>query len=119
MKYPLHDYLMALGNISGCHQLPERSFFIKGKQFPVCARCTGVFIGAVIGIVLFIFYRLPIWACLLLCLIMFADWLVQRLNIKLSNNTRRLITGFLCGVGIWQLYIRLLLLVYNFIKDLI
>jgi len=35
-----------------CHQLPERSFFIAGHQFAVCARCTGVYFGfaaAVIG----------------------------------------------------------------------
>ncbi|MGG7175281.1 DUF2085 domain-containing protein [Clostridium neonatale] len=25
----------------GCHQLPDRSFFIRSYQFPICARCTG------------------------------------------------------------------------------
>ena len=28
-----------------CHQLPERSFFIAGYPFAVCARCTGVYFG--------------------------------------------------------------------------
>ena len=28
-----------------CHQQPERSFFIAGKQFAVCARCTGIYAG--------------------------------------------------------------------------
>ena len=28
-----------------CHQIPERSFFIAGHQFAVCARCTGVYAG--------------------------------------------------------------------------
>src|SRR6476646_4561444 len=28
-----------------CHQLPERSFFIAGHQFAVCARCTGLYGG--------------------------------------------------------------------------
>jgi uncharacterized membrane protein len=28
-----------------CHQIPERSFFIKGHQFGVCARCTGLYSG--------------------------------------------------------------------------
>ncbi|MBQ3473297.1 MAG: DUF2085 domain-containing protein, partial [Methanobrevibacter sp.] len=26
-----------------CHRMHERSFFIKGHQFPVCARCTGFY----------------------------------------------------------------------------
>jgi uncharacterized membrane protein len=29
-----------------CHQRPERSFVFRGSQLPVCARCTGLYIGA-------------------------------------------------------------------------
>ena len=32
-----------------CHQLPERSFHLWSAQMPVCARCTGIYFGAVIG----------------------------------------------------------------------
>lgn len=28
-----------------CHQIPERSFFLAGHQFAVCARCTGLYVG--------------------------------------------------------------------------
>ncbi len=28
-----------------CHQQPERSFFVAGQQFAVCARCTGIYAG--------------------------------------------------------------------------
>lgn len=28
-----------------CHQLSDRSFFIAGHQFAVCARCTGLYVG--------------------------------------------------------------------------
>jgi uncharacterized membrane protein len=34
-----------------CHQRPERSFFLDGHQFPVCARCTGLYLSAAVGII--------------------------------------------------------------------
>ena len=33
-----------------CHQKPERSFFWDGHQFPVCARCTGIYLSAAAGV---------------------------------------------------------------------
>jgi uncharacterized membrane protein len=33
-----------------CGRLPSHSFFIAGRQLPVCARCTGTFLGALIGL---------------------------------------------------------------------
>ena len=32
-----------------CHQRPERSFHLLGAQLPVCARCLGIYAGAVAG----------------------------------------------------------------------
>lgn len=32
-----------------CHQIPERSLFIAGEQLPLCARCTGTYIGMLTG----------------------------------------------------------------------
>jgi|SRR5690242_3169167 len=29
-----------------CHQLSNRSFHVSGAQMPVCARCTGLYVGA-------------------------------------------------------------------------
>jgi uncharacterized membrane protein len=29
-----------------CHRIPERSFFIGGQQLPLCARCSGTYLGA-------------------------------------------------------------------------
>ena len=33
-----------------CHQRAERSFHIDGRQMPVCARCTGLYVSAAAAI---------------------------------------------------------------------
>lgn len=35
-----------------CHQQPERSFSHEDAQYPVCARCFGLYLGAVGGVLL-------------------------------------------------------------------
>lgn len=99
----LHRVLMKCGASCGCHQMPERSFFWRGYQLPVCARCLGVAIGYLIGGVLFIWFRLPVAVCLFLCWLMFFDWLIQRVDILESTNIRRLLSGIGCGIGYIQL----------------
>jgi uncharacterized membrane protein len=32
-----------------CHQRPERSFHTAGVQWPVCGRCSGLYLGAPLG----------------------------------------------------------------------
>lgn len=34
-----------------CHRIPSHSFFLDGRQLPLCVRCTGTFLGALIGLV--------------------------------------------------------------------
>ena len=40
----------AIGSLV-CHQRPERSFHLWSTQLPVCARCTGIYAGAVLAVV--------------------------------------------------------------------
>ncbi len=108
IKTFLYDMLWFFGAFSGCHQLPERSFFIKGKQFPVCARCTGCFIGYAIGFFVYTKISFPIYVCVFLCSIMLIDWLIQYVGLRKSTNIRRLITGILCGVGYISIFIKLI-----------
>ena len=52
-----------------CHRKPGRSFFWRGKQFPVCARCTGIHIGYLsFPLFTFNFWYLDLWITLLLIL---------------------------------------------------
>ena len=98
----------------GCHRLPERSFFFRGKQFPVCARCTGVFIGQILMIILVILGMKPSWIVSLSLLgIMFLDWFIQYLNILKSTNIRRLITGTLGGMGLIGVYYLIIKILFN------
>jgi uncharacterized membrane protein len=46
-------FIYAAGSIV-CHQLPERSFHIAGVQLPVCARCTGLYAGGLIGAIVWL-----------------------------------------------------------------
>jgi uncharacterized membrane protein len=34
-----------------CHRIEERSFQVNGRQMPLCARCTGMYLGAMLGLV--------------------------------------------------------------------
>ena len=42
-------FIFAIGSLI-CHQIPERSFFWDGHQLPVCARCTGLYASAAVGL---------------------------------------------------------------------
>lgn len=102
---------MRIGKRLGCHQRADRSFFIKGYQFPVCARCTGVIISSLLAVFAFFISPISIGISFLLSLIMFLDWFMQYIKIKESNNIRRLVTGLLGGYG----FMTLQMYVYRFI----
>lgn len=87
----------------GCHCRSDRSFFWRGKQFPLCARCTGELIGILWGVAA-AFYRLPsVRLCLLLMLPLLVDGFAQRLTRYESKNGRRLVTGLLFGYSLFSL----------------
>ena len=107
---------MEYGHRLGCHQMPERSFFIYGYQLPVCARCTGVILGEIVAIVLLLLnIKINIVMCFILLATMGIDWFIQYIKILQSTNFRRLITGTSGGVGLTYFYYYFIL----YLKDLL
>lgn len=102
------NLLDEIGEASGCHRMPERSFFFRGRQFPVCARCTGVFAGQSAAVIVGFFRNVPLPFSIALLGIMGADWGIQEMGIRESNNTRRFITGTMGGFGLFSIYIFLM-----------
>ncbi|MGJ8683035.1 MAG: DUF2085 domain-containing protein [Nonlabens sp.] len=83
-----------------CHRKPERSFFWKGKQFPLCARCTGIY-GAFILFPFFSigFFKIDWLWSLLLMVPTIVDGLTQAYYNRESNNIIRVTTGIAAGIG--------------------
>lgn len=107
---------MDFGQRIGCHQMPERSFFYKNYQFPVCARCTGVIIGEIIAILLIIFsVKINALMSFILLMIMGFDWSIQFINVLESNNIRRLITGISGGIGLTYIYYNVFVYLINLV----
>lgn len=114
-----YSALFRFGTNCGCHQMPERSFFIKGYQFPVCARCTGVLIGYIACLIGHFIFGTKLTVCLAGCLVMFTDWYIQYLDIKESTNIRRLITGIMGGYGVMGIQILCVKFAIKIIRKLI
>jgi uncharacterized membrane protein len=87
-----------------CHQLPERSFFIAGHQFAVCARCTGLYAGFGLFVLLYPAIRPlrstevpPVKWLLLSAAPLAFDFSLTFLGIWENTHTSRLLTGLLLG----------------------
>lgn len=85
----------------GCHARPDRSFYFRGKQFPICARCTGELVGMILCIPTLIFWGCPSFGIVLLLMVpLIIDGSVQKLTSYESGNIRRLISGILFGMAL-------------------
>lgn len=93
-----------------CHQLPERTPVIEGYHLPLCARCTGIYLGVVSGyIYLFITGKWksdtlpePPFGYILAGLIglTFLDALTTFLHLRPECESLRLLTGLLTGASL-------------------
>ncbi|MCS7009797.1 MAG: DUF2085 domain-containing protein [Anaerolineales bacterium] len=118
-----------LGKLDGigyavCHRIPERSFHVEGRPLPLCARCSGMYLGAMIALIYQSivspyhqkFPRWPIAIPLILFAVAFgidgansylyliksvsSGPLTQIPNLYIPNNTLRLFTGAGMGLGL-------------------
>ena len=116
-KIKTWSFFMRLGNRCGCHQREDRSFKIKGWQFPICSRCTGILVGQLLGIFIYIFqFRIFIYISCIFLFIMFLDWYIQYKKIRESTNIRRFITGTLAGIAQVAIFIEMIFIIWNFIS---
>lgn len=88
-----------------CHRKPERTFQIRGRYFPVCSRCTGIYLTAfVYFIYVYFFYvhytPILIFAAILMSIPTSADGITQFIGLRQSNNTIRFSTGLMAGLGL-------------------
>ncbi|WP_458455996.1 DUF2085 domain-containing protein [Methanobrevibacter sp.] len=88
-----------------CHRKPERSFFIKDHQFPVCARCTGFYTGLIVYLILNSFYEHAydfntLFISMILMVPVAIDGLTQYFGPRESTNSIRFVTGFIGGIGL-------------------
>jgi uncharacterized membrane protein len=107
-----------------CHRISERSFHIGDRQLPLCARCSGMYLGAMIGLIYQVIVshkrqKFPPWSVavpLILFVIAFGidgsnsylyliktvspGALPQIPNLYIPNNILRLFTGSGMGLGL-------------------
>ena len=110
-----------LSLIFGCHNLCDRSFKIKNYYFPICARCTGIYIGIYFSVLKFVFNYHFVYSILLMIPLLI-DGLYQRYTKYKSNNLKRVISGTLFGIAsieilLFSVYVNRV--IFEFILDLI
>lgn len=102
-----------------CHRRPDRSFFFRGHQFPVCARCTG-FYTTIILYTIYAYFTPIVYTNqyvlfgFLLCVPAIVDGTTQFFELRESNNNLRFITGLLGGIGLMIIvkYLKLIVIHY-------
>ena len=93
-----------------CHGIPERCLHLWGVPMPICARCTAIYAGMAVSLVVFfILPRMSEFAARVVLFIAVAplavDGLTQLARLRESTNGLRLATGLAAGVafGLWTI----------------
>lgn len=99
-----------------CHRIDLRSFHLGGRQLPLCARCSGMYLGALLGLGFYITQRTkagryPPRGVSVILFLFGVIWAIDGINSYLQllpissgvytpSNTLRLVTGTLIGISL-------------------
>jgi uncharacterized membrane protein len=99
-----------------CHRIDLRSFQLGARQLPLCARCSGMYLGVLLGLGYYITQRTkagryPKRGITVILLLFGVIWAIDGINsyvqltpmisgIYTPSNTLRLITGTLIGISL-------------------
>src|SRR5438876_12182221 len=83
-------YKMDAMGFGVCHQIPSHSYFIAGHQLPVCARCSGIYLGSLASIGLLVLLRrrasrLPASQMLAILAVFFGAMVLDGINSTLQT----------------------------------
>lgn len=101
-----------------CHRIPERTFKIGNRYFPVCVRCTGIYLGMIFFLVISFNIKLQygvesLFIGLLMNFPAFLDGFTQISEDRISNNGLRFFTGLLSGIGVVLVIQTILIIILN------
>jgi uncharacterized membrane protein len=93
-----------------CHGIAERCLSLFDSPMPICARCTGIYLGLLAGLIAY--FVLPRVEERILRIILYVaalpmaiDGITQAMMLRESTNGLRVVTGFAAAMvfGIWIL----------------
>jgi uncharacterized membrane protein len=83
-----------------CHRHADRSFHVRGKKMPLCARCSSILLGYLLApVAVGLELTAPYYLIGAMLIPLLVDGFTQLWKWRKSNNTLRLLTGLLFGVG--------------------
>lgn len=101
-----------------CHQKSERSFFVRGRQFHICARCTGILTGYFLSpFMYFADSKVITTTFLTFTFLMAVDGFTQLYGLRESTNLLRFITGLGWGVTFFPFCVVFVLKIFYLIKE--
>ena len=94
-----------------CHGIVSRCFLLWGAPMPICARCTGIYLGLFAGLTIFLILgrsgrlAFPTPALFVLISPLALDGVSQAMGLRESTNELRIVTGLIAGAAfaMWAL----------------